>query len=72
MTADAGTDPCRAFLAGYPAELLDQVRELVVQTLTKEARSVKDGMDISLACFDPFCRECFFKDLSTAGFAIGT
>ncbi len=33
-------------------ELLDRVRELVVQTLTKEARSVKDGMDISLACFD--------------------
>lgn len=33
-------------------ELLDKVRELVVQTLTKEARSVKDGMDISLACFD--------------------
>lgn len=33
-------------------ELLDHVRELVVQTLTKEARSVKDGMDISLACFD--------------------
>nr|WP_294862509.1 SpoIIE family protein phosphatase [uncultured Fluviicola sp.] len=33
-------------------ELLDQVRELVVQTLTKEARSVKDGMDISLARFD--------------------
>ena len=26
MTADAGTDPCRAFLAGYPADLLDQVR----------------------------------------------
>jgi len=33
-------------------ELLDKVRELVVQTLTKEARSVKDGMDISLARFD--------------------
>jgi Stage II sporulation protein E (SpoIIE). len=33
-------------------ELLDKVRELVVQTLTKEARSVKDGMDISLACFN--------------------
>lgn len=33
-------------------QLLDQVRELVVQTLTKEARSVKDGMDISLACFN--------------------
>lgn len=33
-------------------ELLDDVRELVVQTLTKEARSVKDGMDISLARFD--------------------
>lgn len=32
--------------------LLDHVRELVVQTLTKEARSVKDGMDISLACFN--------------------
>ncbi|MNK00397.1 nitrate/nitrite sensor protein NarQ [compost metagenome] len=32
--------------------LLDKVRELVVTTLTKEARSVKDGMDISLACFD--------------------
>ena len=30
----------------------DQVRELVVRTLTKEARSVKDGMDISLACFN--------------------
>jgi UTP pyrophosphatase len=26
VTADAGTDPCRAFLAGYPPELLDQVR----------------------------------------------
>jgi len=26
VTADAGTDPCRAFLAGYPADLLDQVR----------------------------------------------
>lgn len=33
-------------------ELLDHARELVVQTLTKEARSVKDGMDISLACFN--------------------
>lgn len=33
-------------------ELLDLVRELVVQTLTKEARSVKDGMDISLGCFN--------------------
>ena len=33
-------------------QLLDHVRELVVQTLTKEARSVKDGMDISLACFN--------------------
>ena len=33
-------------------ELLDHVRELVVQTLTKEARSVKDGMDISLARYD--------------------
>ena len=26
MTAGVGTDPCRAFLAGYPADLLDQVR----------------------------------------------
>lgn len=33
-------------------ELLDHVRELVVQTLTKEARSVKDGMDVSIARFD--------------------
>lgn len=33
-------------------ELLDQVREIVVRTLTKEARSVKDGMDISLACYN--------------------
>jgi serine phosphatase RsbU (regulator of sigma subunit) len=33
-------------------QLLDHVRELVVHTLTKEARSVKDGMDISLACFN--------------------
>jgi serine phosphatase RsbU (regulator of sigma subunit) len=33
-------------------ELLDHVRELVVQTLTKEARSVKDGMDISISRFD--------------------
>ena len=33
-------------------ELLDRVRELVVLTLTKEARSVKDGMDISLGCFN--------------------
>lgn len=33
-------------------QLLDHVRELVVQTLTKEARSVKDGMDISLGCFN--------------------
>lgn len=33
-------------------ELLDAVREKVVLTLTKEARSVKDGMDISLCCYD--------------------
>ncbi|WP_148235401.1 PP2C family protein-serine/threonine phosphatase [Fluviicola taffensis] len=33
-------------------ELLDKVRDLVVTTLSKEDRSVKDGMDISLARFD--------------------
>jgi phosphoserine phosphatase RsbU/P len=33
-------------------ELLDCVRDIVVKTLTKEARSVKDGMDISLAKYD--------------------
>lgn len=33
-------------------ELLNLVRDKVVQTLTKEARSVKDGMDISIACYD--------------------
>jgi phosphoserine phosphatase RsbU/P len=33
-------------------QLLDSVRDIVVTTLTKEARSVKDGMDISLARFD--------------------
>jgi predicted metal-dependent hydrolase len=29
VTAAATTDPCRAFLAGYPADLLDQVRSML-------------------------------------------
>jgi phosphoserine phosphatase RsbU/P len=33
-------------------EMLDLVREKVVQTLTKDARSVNDGMDISIGCID--------------------
>lgn len=33
-------------------ELLDHVRDYIVKTFTKESQSVKDGMDISLACYD--------------------
>lgn len=33
-------------------EFLNAVRDKVVLTLTKEARSIKDGMDISLCCYD--------------------
>lgn len=33
-----------------PGEILDKVRELVVETFSKSEEQVKDGMDISLCC----------------------
>lgn len=35
-----------------PAEILDKVRELVIETFEKSESEVKDGMDISLAVMD--------------------
>ena len=40
-----------------PGELLDHVRDLVVKTFTKESQSVKDGMDISIACYNHDTKE---------------
>jgi serine phosphatase RsbU (regulator of sigma subunit) len=36
-----------------PAEILDKLTELVEETFDKSESDVKDGMDISLCCFDP-------------------
>ena len=35
-----------------PNEILSKVRELVIETFEKSETEVKDGMDISLCCFD--------------------
>ena len=35
-----------------PGEILDKTRELVLETFEKSTNDVKDGMDISLLCFD--------------------
>jgi serine phosphatase RsbU (regulator of sigma subunit) len=35
-----------------PGKILDKVRELVIETFEKSESEVKDGMDISLLCFD--------------------
>lgn len=35
-----------------PCEILDKTRQLVIDTFEQNEENVKDGMDISLACFD--------------------
>ncbi|HTB05878.1 MAG TPA: SpoIIE family protein phosphatase [Bacteroidia bacterium] len=40
-----------------PGKILDKVRELVLETFEKSEADVKDGMDISLACFDPHTKQ---------------
>jgi serine phosphatase RsbU (regulator of sigma subunit) len=35
-----------------PGEVLDKVTELILETFSKSGNQVKDGMDISLCCFD--------------------
>lgn len=35
-----------------PGKILDKTRELVIETFGKSDKEVKDGMDISLCCFD--------------------
>ena len=40
-----------------PGKILDKVRELVLETFAKSQADVKDGMDISLACFDPHTKQ---------------
>ncbi len=36
-----------------PGKILDKTRELVISTFEKSDKEVKDGMDISLCCFNP-------------------
>jgi tetratricopeptide (TPR) repeat protein len=36
-----------------PGKILDKTRELVISTFEKSDKEVKDGMDISLCCYDP-------------------
>ena len=42
----------KEFNLSEPGKILDKVRELVLETFSKNAHDVQDGMDISLACFD--------------------
>jgi serine phosphatase RsbU (regulator of sigma subunit) len=42
----------KEFHLTQPGEILDKVRELVLETFSKSEREVKDGMDISLCLLD--------------------
>lgn len=42
----------KEFKITEPGKILDKVRELVVETFQKSESEVKDGMDISLCCFN--------------------
>jgi serine phosphatase RsbU (regulator of sigma subunit) len=43
----------REFGLSSPAAILDKTRELVIAEFEKSDEEVKDGMDISLCCYDP-------------------
>ncbi|MCB9224067.1 MAG: tetratricopeptide repeat protein [Crocinitomicaceae bacterium] len=43
----------REFKLTEPAEILNKTREIVIDTFSSSADNVKDGMDISLCCWDP-------------------
>ncbi|MGZ4155753.1 MAG: tetratricopeptide repeat protein [Bacteroidia bacterium] len=43
-----------------PGKILDKVRELVIETFEKSESEVKDGMDISLCCFNKKTNELFW------------
>jgi len=42
----------KEFNLSQPGKILDKTRELVLETFEKSSSEVKDGMDISLLCFD--------------------
>ncbi|MFL5762860.1 MAG: tetratricopeptide repeat protein [Bacteroidia bacterium] len=47
----------REFKLTEPAKVLDKLTELVEETFAKSENELKDGMDISLCCFDPETNE---------------
>jgi serine phosphatase RsbU (regulator of sigma subunit) len=47
----------KEFKLSEPGKILDKVRELVLETFSKNAQDVQDGMDISIACFDHVKKE---------------
>lgn len=53
ICSNALTRAVKEFHLTDPAAILDKTRELVVGTFEKSEDEVKDGMDISLCCFDP-------------------
>lgn len=46
----------KEFNLTVPGEILDKTQQLVIETFEKNTNEVKDGMDISLICFDPVTR----------------
>lgn len=52
-------------------KLLDKTRELVMETFSKSVNEVKDGMDISLMCFDKINRRVFWSGANNPLWYIG-
>ncbi|UKN02177.1 SpoIIE family protein phosphatase [Paracrocinitomix mangrovi] len=47
----------REFNLEQPGKILDKTKELVVETFSKSKENVRDGMDITLCCWDPKTNE---------------
>ena len=56
----------KEFNLALPGEILDKVRELVIDTFHKSGQDVKDGMDISLCLIDPVSREIAWAGANNA------
>jgi serine phosphatase RsbU (regulator of sigma subunit) len=52
VCANALTRCVKEFGLSDPGKILDKTRDLVLETFRKSGKEVKDGMDISLCCFE--------------------
>lgn len=43
----------RELKISQPAEILNKTREIIIETFSARSENVRDGMDISLCCWDP-------------------